>query len=95
MSKGYLVVTYRAAPDPDRVAVYAPLAKAAIEGAGGRFILRGAPVRTFENGLAERTVVAEFDSTDAAIAAYESDAYQEAVAALGECDRDFRVVEGV
>jgi len=94
MSKGYLVVTYRAAPDPGRLAEYAPLAKAAIEAAGGRFIIRGAPVHVFENGLAERTIVIEFDSTDAAIAAYESDAYQAAVAALGACDRDFRVVEG-
>ena len=49
-----------------------------------------------ENGLAERTVLIEFESMEAAIAAYESEAYQEALAVLsGGADRDIRLFEGL
>ena len=49
-----------------------------------------------ENGLAERTVLIEFESMEAAIAAYESAAYQEALAVLsGGADRDIRLFEGL
>ena len=49
-----------------------------------------------ENGLAERTVLFEFESMEAAIAAYESEAYQEALAVLsGGADRDIRLFEGL
>jgi uncharacterized protein (DUF1330 family) len=45
--------------------------------------------------LRERTVVIEFDSVEQAIAAYNSPAYQEAMAVLaGGADRDIRIVEG-
>ncbi|MGW3158538.1 DUF1330 domain-containing protein, partial [Streptomyces sp. NPDC001089] len=47
-------------------------------------------------GIAERTVLIEFDSFDQAIAAHESPAYQEALAALSDgVERDFRIVEGI
>ncbi|WP_249337425.1 DUF1330 domain-containing protein [Tsukamurella paurometabola] len=47
-------------------------------------------------GIAERTIVIEFDSFEQAVAARESEAYQEALAALGDgVERDFRIVEGV
>jgi uncharacterized protein (DUF1330 family) len=50
----------------------------------------------FEAGVDERTVVIEFDSVDAAVAAYESPAYQEALRALGDgAERDLRIIEAV
>jgi uncharacterized protein (DUF1330 family) len=40
--------------------------------------------------------VIEFDSVEKAIAAHDSPAYREALAALGNaCERDMRIVEGV
>jgi uncharacterized protein (DUF1330 family) len=42
------------------------------------------------------TSVIEFDSYGIALAAYESEDYQRALAALGSSvERDFRIVEGV
>jgi uncharacterized protein (DUF1330 family) len=94
MSKAYILSIYRGAPDAEKLAAYAPAALAAIQGAGGKFIARGTPAKTFENGLMERSVVIEFDSVDAAIAAYESPKYQAAFALLGDVDRDVRIIEG-
>jgi uncharacterized protein (DUF1330 family) len=53
------------------------------------------PVATFENGIEQRTVIAEFDSTDLARAAFTSDAYKAAFALLGDVERDVRVIEGL
>ena len=94
MKKAYILSVYRSSPEDDNLAEYAPAASTAIQGAGGRFIARGTPVKTFENGLIERSVVIEFDSVEAAIAAYESAEYQAAFALLGDIDRDVRVIEG-
>ena len=95
MKKAYILSIYRSTPVSDKLAAYAPAALAAIEGAGGRFIVRGTPVKTFENGLVERSIVIEFDSVEAAMTAYESSEYQAAFALLGDVDRDVRIVEGV
>jgi uncharacterized protein (DUF1330 family) len=47
-------------------------------------------------GIAERTVLIEFDSLDQALATFNGDKYQEALRVLGDaCERDFRVVEGL
>ncbi|MGB1909809.1 MAG: DUF1330 domain-containing protein, partial [Candidatus Puniceispirillaceae bacterium] len=94
MKKGYILSIYRNSPEADKLAAYAPAAQAALQGAGGRFIARGTPVKTFENGLVERSVVIEFDSVEAAIAAFESPEYKAAFALLGDVDRDVRVIEG-
>ena len=94
MKKAYILSIYRSTPEADKLAAYAPAALAALEGAGGRFIVRGTPVKTFENGLVERSIVIEFDSAEAAVAAYESSEYQAAFALLGDVDRDVRIVEG-
>jgi uncharacterized protein (DUF1330 family) len=96
MPKAYWVTTYRSIKNPDGVAAYAKIAGPAIKEAGGRFIVRGMPAHTFEQGLKERTVVIEFDSLDKAIAAHDTAGYREALKALGNaCERDMRVVEGV
>jgi uncharacterized protein (DUF1330 family) len=66
-----------------------------MKNAGAKFIARGMPVATFENGIEQRTVIAEFDSTDLARAAFTSDAYKAAFALLGDVERDVRVIEGL
>ena len=91
----YWITTYQAVHDPAKVAAYAELAGPALRSAGGTFLVRGMPEVTFENGEVTRTIVIEFDSVEAAVAAHESEAYQEALRALdGGADRDMRVVPG-
>lgn len=96
MAKGYWVSAYRSISDPDRLAAYGKLAGPAITASGGRFLVRGGQVTAYEAGVAERTVVVEFDSYEQALAAHESPAYAEALAVLGDAvERDLRIVEGV
>ena len=92
----YWISVYKQVLDEDKLAAYAKLAGPALEAAGGTFIARGLPEQTYESGEATRTVLIEFDSVDAARAAHESEAYQEALAALdGGAVRDMRIVPGV
>ncbi len=67
------------------------------QAAGGRFLVRGTPVKTYELGMMERTVVVEFDSVAQARAAYEGPGYRKALDALGKdaAERDMRIVQGV
>ena len=96
MARAYWITTYRAINDPKAVAEYAKLAGPAISAAGGRFLVRGTPAKTLEAGIAQRTVVTEFDSVARAVAAYESPAYQAALKLLGDTAvRDIRIVEAV
>lgn len=96
MAKAYWVGTYRSISDPGRLAAYAKLAGPAIEAAGGKFLVRGSPVQTFESGLNQRCVVIEFDSVAAASAAHDSPAYKAALDVLGNgAERDIRIMEGV
>ena len=91
----YWICTYQAVHDPAKVAAYAELAGPAIREAGGRFLARGNPEVTYEQGGQTRTVVIEFESVEAARAAHDGEAYQEALRALGDgADRDLRVVRG-
>jgi len=92
----YWVNTFRSISDPDALAAYAELAGPAIRSAGGRFLARGTAAAAFEEGLVERTTLIAFESVEQAVAAYHSDAYQQALAALGDgAVRDIRIVEGV
>ncbi|HUL46272.1 MAG TPA: DUF1330 domain-containing protein [Steroidobacteraceae bacterium] len=96
MAKAYWITAYRSVRDPQALAAYARLALPALEAAGGRFLVRGMPARVYEGGLEQRTVLIEFASVAAAVAAHDSPAYQEALRALGNAvDRDMRIVEGV
>jgi uncharacterized protein (DUF1330 family) len=91
----YWICVYRTVHDPDKVAAYAELAGPAIKAGGGRFLARGLPEATFEQGEETRTVVIEFASVDAAVAVHDSAAYQEALDALGDgAERDLRIVPG-
>ena len=101
MAKGYWVSVYRTISDPEKLAAYNKLAAPAVKAGGGRVLARGGRVvahdaRAYEDGLAERTVLIEFDSFEQAVAARESAAYQEALVALSDgVERDFRIVEGI
>lgn len=92
----YWISEYVEVTDDAKLAAYAELAGPALEAAGGRFVARGLPARTYEAGRATRTVVIEFASVEAAVAAHDSDGYAEALAALdGGAVRDLRIVPGV
>jgi uncharacterized protein (DUF1330 family) len=96
MAKTYWIGTYRSISSPEKLAAYAQIAGPAITVGGGKFIVRGTPAKTYEAGLNQRTVVIEFESLAQAIAAHDSPAYQQALAALGDgAERDIRLVEGV
>ena len=96
MAKAYWVVTYRSINNTDAWAAYAKMAVPAIEGAGGRFIARGMPVKVYEAGMQQRVVLIEFDNIAKAIAAHDTPEYQAALKVLGNgVEREIRIVEGV
>ena len=96
MPKGYWVSVYRTISDPEKLAAYNKLAPAAVQAGGGRVISRGGRVVAYDAGIAERTILIEFDSFEQAVAARGSPVYQEALAALADgVERDFRIIEGI
>ncbi|MGP3769718.1 DUF1330 domain-containing protein [Streptomyces sp. SDT5-1] len=97
MPKGYWVSVYRTISDPEKLAAYDKLAGPAVQAGGGRLLAAASSrVVAHEDGTVERTILIEFDSFEQAVAARESAAYQEALAALSDgVERDFRIVEGV
>ena len=96
MAKAYWICCYRAISNPAAVAEYAKLAGPAIQNGGGRFLARGVAAKTYEHGIAQRTIVIEFDSVQQAVATFESDAYRAALRVIeGAAERDIRIIEGV
>ena len=96
MAKAYWVVCYRSISNDAAREAYTKLAVPAVLAAGGRFLARGLPAKTYEAGIKQRTVLVEFDSLAQAIAAHDSAGYQAALSALGHgAERDLRIVEGV
>ncbi|WP_333740862.1 DUF1330 domain-containing protein [Streptomyces sp. IBSBF 2806] len=96
MPKGYWVSVYRTISDPEKLAAYDRLAGPAVRAGGGRVLARGSRVVAHDAGIAERTILIEFDSFERAVAARESAAYQEALVVLSDgVERDFRIVEGI
>lgn len=80
--------------DPDAYGRYAAEAGPAIAAHGGVFLARGGRFRQMEGNERPRNVVARFPSFDAAVACYESSAYQAALAhAKGASERDLVIVE--
>ena len=84
MAKAYLISCYREIKDPAALAEYGKLAAPAIEAAGGRFLARGGKVQAFEAGVAERTVVIEFDIFEQAVPAFNGASYGSAPDHLGD-----------
>jgi uncharacterized protein (DUF1330 family) len=96
VAKGYWIACYHRINDPSKLSAYAKLAAPAIEAAGGRFLARGVAAKAFEAGLLERTVLIEFESIEAAVAAHASPGYQAALAELADgVVRDLRIVSGI
>ncbi len=96
MAKGYWVSVYRVISDPERLTAYDKLAGPAVRAGGGRTLSLGGRAVAHEAGNQHRVVLVEFDSFDQAVAAYDSEAYQKALALLSDCvERDFRIVEGI
>ncbi|MET8081335.1 DUF1330 domain-containing protein [Streptomyces sp. NPDC005303] len=96
MPKGYWVSAYRTIKDPEKLAAYSKLTARAVAAGGGRILVRGGRVEAHDAGIAERTVLIEFDSFEQAVATHESAAYQEALVALSDSvERDFRIIEGI
>ena len=96
MAKAYWITCYRSISNPEALAAYAKIAGPAIQAAGGRFLVRGTPAKTYEAGQNERTVITEWDSVAKAIGGHDSPGYQEALRVLGNAaQRDVRIVEGV
>ena len=94
MKKAYWIAFYRSISNNEKLAAYAEQAFPAIQAAGGNFLARGIPDAIQEAGENSRTVLVQFDSLEAALAAYDSPAYQEALAALGDgAVRDLRIIE--
>lgn len=95
MPKGYWIASYHSVQDPAALAKYAEAAGPVLTSFGARFLARGMPAKTYESGVHERCVVAEFENVDTAIAAYESPAYQAALAILKDAVvREVRIVPG-
>jgi uncharacterized protein (DUF1330 family) len=96
MKKGYWVVAYRSISDESAVNAYVALAGPAIQTFGGRLLTApNSRIQAHEAGLPQWTFLVEFDSYETAIAAHDSEAYQQAVRALGSgAERDFRILEG-
>ena len=96
MPKGYWISLYRTTSTPDALARYATLAGPLVLALGGRFLARAVASKAYEAGVAARTVIIEFETIEAALAAYENPAYREAMTLLGDTvERDVRIVEGV
>ena len=94
--KGYWVSVYRTISDPEKLAAYDKLARPAVQLGGGRVLSRGSRVVAHDAGIAERTILIEFDSFEQAVATREGEAYQEALAVLSDgVERDFRIIEGI
>ena len=53
-------------------------------------------MKAYQQGIAQRATVTEFDSVEQAVAAHNSTDYQEALKAIDNaCERDVRIVGGV
>jgi uncharacterized protein (DUF1330 family) len=93
MTRAYWINTFRGITDEEKLAAYVELAGPAMRAAGGTFLARGLPAAAFESGIVERTTLIEFESVEAAVAAYHSEGYQAALAALGDgAERDLRII---
>lgn len=64
--------------DPDGYEEFKSLASAAIAAHGGRYLVRGGPMQPLEGEWRSRVVLLEFPSYAAALAFYDSAAYQRA-----------------
>ena len=94
--KGYWVMTFRSIVDQSGVDRYAEAAQPVIRAFGGKVLAAGVPEHVHEAGLRERVAIVEFESVEAAEAAYRSPEYLATVRYLeGAAVRDARIIGGL
>ena len=82
--------------DAKKLQAYAPLAAAAVEAHGGRYLARGGAHETIEGSDYERNVIVCWPDLSTAQTAYHSLEYQKARDILGDgADRQFMIVDGL
>ena len=82
--------------DEENVAEFSALAGPAMAAVGRGIIVHGIGVTVKETGKVTRAEVIEWDNLDAAEKGYNSEGYQEALAALdGGAVREFRYIEAI
>ncbi|SMY09967.1 DUF1330 domain-containing protein [Flavimaricola marinus] len=95
MPKGY-IIAHVTVTDPEPYKEYVRLDTPIFDRLGGRFIVRGGQSELVEGQLQERHIVIEFDSYEAARAAYNDPEYQKvADIRRANADSSFVLVEGV
>ena len=94
MAKGYWIV-HVTVQDAENYPDYVKAASAAVAAHGGRFLVRGGQYEFAEGAGRERHVIVEFESFEAAKAAYHAQDYQ-AAAKLRQAyaQTDLIVIEG-
>jgi len=96
MAKAYLISIYIEIHDPEKLKAYAVDALPAMQANGARFLARSTNIEGMEGQIPQRAVVLEFESMEAAKAAYKSEKYKAALAKLeGGVDRQLFLVEGL
>ncbi|CUH18503.1 hypothetical protein JSE7799_00440 [Jannaschia seosinensis] len=94
MPKGYWIAHGRV-DDAERYELYRAANAAPLAEFGGRFLVRGGARQLREGDAKPRSVVIEFPSYEAAVACYESPAYQDAIALRhGISESDLVIAEG-
>lgn len=94
MAKGYWIV-HVTVEDAEAYPDYIKAAGAAVAAHGGRFLVRGGQYEVAEGTARERHVIVEFDSFEAAKAAYAAEDYQVAAELRQACAQaDLIVIEG-
>jgi uncharacterized protein (DUF1330 family) len=93
----YVIAIVTEAHDDEALAEYRRRNTAAVEAAGGRFLVRGGALEVLEGDWDPlRAVVMAFDDMDAARAWYASDAYQAAKPLrVGASTTQLMIVDGV
>ena len=95
MPKAYWIA-HVTVTDPDPYALYAEGATAAFAAHGAKVLARGGRIEGLEGESRPRNVVIEFESMEAALACYRSDAYQAAKRHReGAGDAQIMILEGV
>lgn len=94
MAKGYWIVN-NIVHDVDTYEEYKVVNAVAFAKYGAKFVVRGGQQQLREGQSHPRTVVLEFESYDTAVACYESEEYQKALAIrLPVSDGNLVIVEG-
>ncbi|MGB1388857.1 MAG: DUF1330 domain-containing protein [Paracoccaceae bacterium] len=94
MAKGYWVA-HVDVDDPQVYEKYKEANAIAFAEYGARFMVRGGKQEIREGQMRARTVVIEFPSYEAAVACYESDAYQHAISIRAPVSTgDMAIIEG-